>query len=690
MKIPFIIRQSNPQITLVCFFFLLFFSIDVAHTQQGFRGTDLNATYAQEEFRIGVQAYNRFAFNEAILSFERALAFKPGEPRLLDWLGRAYYRSGLEETAIRQWRSAISGYSPMSNEALLLTSKIETVRNRRSLIPFVEEGVRYVESGRFPGILNNQTFYRHPTGVLPLEDGTAWVVAYGTNELLRIDVNGLIRQRQRGPINGFDRPYDIVRGIDGKLFVSELNGGRISVLNSNGEWQYYIGSKGQGDGKFVGPQNLTIDSAGYLYVVDYGTRRISKYDPDGTFILSFGTRVPGFQGFLSPTGIAARNNRIYIADNISKQIYVFDSNGMYLGILIREGLNGPESLKFLSDGRLLVADTNRIIIVDVDSANIQELGLAGNSSVRVVSAAMDRNGSIITANFQGNEVAVMTRFSDMASGLFVQIDRVIAERFPLVTVEISVHDRLRRPIVGLDARNFLLTENGRTVSEQRFLGAGYRAQSGDISILMERSNDTIGLQDDLVVAMRDIANNFSGQVVSVVSAGEQPTKERITGGIALAARGNTASYTPRWRFDLGLRLSATDLLPAEKKRAVVFVGSGALGELAFDHYSLAELEAYLANNGIVFHAIIVGGGRADEKVQYLARQTGGEVVALYRPEGIGQLIRNIATYPNGSYILSYRSLLPTDFGRAYLPIEVEVYLMERSGRDMIGYFPPLE
>ena len=55
---------------------------------------DLDAVYAREEFRIGVQAYNRFAFNEAILSFERALFYRPGEPLILEWLGRAYYRSG--------------------------------------------------------------------------------------------------------------------------------------------------------------------------------------------------------------------------------------------------------------------------------------------------------------------------------------------------------------------------------------------------------------------------------------------------------------------------------------------------------------------------------------------------------------------------------------------------------------------
>ena len=658
--------------------------------QQPYGGTDINALYAQEEFRVGVQAYNRFSFNEAILSFERSLSFNPGTPLILDWLGRAYYRSGLEETAIRQWRSAVAEYTPSSGAVLLLNSRIETVRNRRSLLPIVEDGVRYVESGRYPGSSDGMIYYRHPTAVLPEEDGSAWIVAYGSNELVRVDVNGVIRQRQRGPLTGFDRPYDLVRGNDGRMFLSEYRGGRVSVLNRNGDWQYYIGSKGQGDGKFVGPQNLAVDEAGYLYVVDYGNRRISKFDPDGTFILSFGVKSVDFQGFLSPTGIAAKDGRVYVADGVVKQIYMFDGNGMYLGVLVKEGLTGPESLKFLSDGRLLVADTNRIMAIDVNSAVIRELGVAGSPGVRIVSAEIDRNGNIVAANFQGHEVSVMTRFTDMASGLFVQIDRIVSERFPLVTVEISVEDRLRRPIVGLDSGNFLLSESGRAVLEQNFLGAGYRSETADIAILMERSERTAALQEDLVRAIRDIADNFSGSVVSLVSAGEQPVKERVADGVSTAARGNSTSYTSRWRFDLALRLAATDLLAGEKKRAVLFVGAGGLGELAFEQYSLAELGAYLANNGIVFHAVIVGDEAADEKIRYLCGQTGGEVMSLYRPSGIGQTIKSIASRPNGSYILSYRSQLPTDFGRAYLPVEAEVYLMERSGRDSIGYYPPLE
>ncbi|MDR2185238.1 MAG: NHL repeat-containing protein [Treponema sp.] len=667
--------------------FVLFFPGPLPAQQS--LGTDRDALNAREEFRVGVQAYNRYAFNEAILSFERALSYRPGEPLLLDWLGRAYYRSGLEETALRQWRAAAAAYGAAAGEALLIRSRAETVQNRRGFYSLLDQEVRYVEAGRYPGQADNMVYYRQPSSVLPLEDGSVWVVACGSNELVRIDVNGIIRERRRGPLNGFDRPYDLVRGLDGRLYLSEFRGGRVSVLSKDGQWQSYIGSKGPGDGMFVGPQNMAVDDEGYLYVVDYGNRRISKFDPDGTFLFSFGTKGSGFQGFLSPTGIAAGAGRIFVADGVYRQIYIFDRNGTYQGILISEGLNGPESLRFTREGRILAADTNRLLLIDPDSAAIHELGVLGNSRVRIISADTDRNGNILAANFQAGEVSVMTRLEDMASGLFVQIDRVIADQFPLVMVELQVQDRLRRPIVGLDGRNFLLSEEGRTAAEQSLTGAAYAADAAGIAVLVERSGETASLRDDLAAAVRDI--NAAGRIVSLISAGEQPVKERMgTGASALAAAARGGSYTPRWRLDLGLRLAATDLLSGAKKRAVVFVGAGGVGELGFDQYGLSELAAYMANNGIIFHAVIVGNGPAGEEIRYLAEETGGRVLPLYRPEGIAPVLRSLGANPSGSYTLSYRSQLPTDFGRAYLPIEAEVYLLERSGRDRIGYFPPLE
>jgi hypothetical protein len=176
-----------------------------------------------------------------------------------------------------------------------------------------------------------------------------------------------------------------------------------------------------------------------------------------------------------------------------------------------------------------------------------------------------------------------------------------------------------------------------------------------------------------------------------VSASETPVRERIgESASAQAAAARNGNYGPYWRFDLGLRLAATDLLAGEKKRAVVFVSTGELGELSFEQYSLSELSAYLANNGIIFNVVLVGDGPAGDELVYLCEETGGEIAHLYQPSGVGPSIQSITAKGSGSYALSYRSSLQTNFGRDLLPIEAEVYLIERSGRDRINYFAPIQ
>ncbi len=662
-----------------------------AQTSEINANSDRNAVLAREQFRLGVQAFNRFAYNESILSFEKALSYRPSEALILEWLGRAYYRSGLEDTALRQWRSALEYYKSTSDQGLLLSSMIETVGNRRSLFPVLDDTSRYVDAGTYPSVNGTTVLYRQPTSVLSDRDGSVWVVAYGSNELVRIDPNGIIRERLRGPINGFDRPFDIARGIDGRLYVSEYRGGRVSVLDPQGQWKAYIGSKGRGDGMFVGPQNLAVDDQGYLYVVDFGNLRISKFSPQGDFLFSFGTKSDTFSGFRAPTGIAPRGNDVFVADEALKKIFRFDRSGNYLGVAVDGGLNGPESLKTMEDGRILVADTNRVVVADPDTALVKELGLFSKAGSRLTGAVLDANGNIVAANFQAGEVDLLARMDDLSAGLFVQISRVISDKFPDITVEVEVQDRRRRPIVGLEGRNFVLTEKGTQVAEQAFLGASYLSTESNLSVVIERSPQTIDLATDQGTALRDTAAS-TDRLVSVVSAFEQPVKERIDGpkNLALAARGNTAAYTPAWRFDLALRLAASDLLAQGKKRGVVFIGSGRLGQKAFTRYGLTELADYLANNGIKFYAVILGNGSVDKELTYLCQQTGGQVLSVYRNEGIGPVLKELRTEPSGTYALRYRSSLPTDFGRAYLPVEAEVYLLNRSGRDSTGYFPPLE
>jgi DNA-binding beta-propeller fold protein YncE len=661
-------------------------------------GGNLDALHAAESFRLGIEAYNRNYFNEAIYAFEQALSWKPDEALILDWLGRAYYRSGMETIALRQWQNALRIYGSSTPEGVLINGRIERVGSRRSLFPLMSEADRYVEIGHFPGSYDGVSSFSQPSSVLPESDGSLWVAAYGSNEIVRLDVNGIVRYRERGPIAGFDRPFALARGLDGRIYVSEFRGGRVSVLDANGKWLSHIGSKGINPGQLSGPAALTVDDEGYLYVVEFGNRRISKFDPDGVFINSFGVKDADFAGFLAPSGIASRGGVVYVADVLAKCVYSFDSNGLYLGILTG-GLEGPEGLRRLNDGSLLVTDTKRLLTIDTGTSIVRPLSASGNTRVRFIDGAIDANGELMAADFDSDEVTVLASIDDIASGLFVSIDRVISAEFPVLTVEVRVEDSRRRSIVGLNEINFTLTEDGFPVKNQSLIASGNAEEAADVAILLERSPGTAPLGDGLAVALRDISAALEGRgsIVSIVSAGEQPVRERFNpenpASLAAAARDGAAASSLRWRFDLALRLAATDLLGRSPKRSVLFVCSGeGLGQLAFEQYSLSELAAYMANNGIVFDAILVGGESVtpNDEIRFLCAETGGKTVRLYRPEGVAPLIDQLVSTPSGSYVLSYESSLPTDLGRAFLPVEAEVYLLERSGRDAVGYFPPLE
>ena len=86
-----------------------------------------NSGFAEDEFRRGVQSFYRGNYNESVLEFEKALSFLPGENRILEWLGKAYYMSGIEGAALQQWNFA----KDQGWGGLLLKNKIEIVGDRR-------------------------------------------------------------------------------------------------------------------------------------------------------------------------------------------------------------------------------------------------------------------------------------------------------------------------------------------------------------------------------------------------------------------------------------------------------------------------------------------------------------------------------------------------------------------------------
>lgn len=651
--------------------------------------------FAYEEFRRGVQAFYRGTFNEAVLQFEKALSYTPDDNRILEWMGKAYYYSGLEGIALEEWERAYSnGYG-----GLLLNNRIEIVKERR--FSFDDDGIEsvYTEAGSYPGTYNGNLIYSNPVSVLPNNDGTFWLLAYGSNQLLLFNLNGTVINRMTGPLNGFDHPLDLVRLSSGKLLVTETQGNRLSVLDRRGRFEKYIGSKGIGTGNLIGPQFAAEDSRGNIYVSDYGNRRVSVFDRDGNGLFVFGSSPSSsgnFPGLKGPTGIAVIGESLYVADDVKGCIYEFDLSGNFIRNLVREGtFRRPESVK-VWNSCLVVSDSNKVISVDTRTGETFENMNTGNAPSRITSAVPDVNGNVLVTDFSANEVYVMAKMQELVGGLFVQVEKVDARNFPEVVIDVKVESRKRDSIVGLNENNFYITEDRRPVNRLRFLGASSENDFCDVTVIIDRGleGDT-EMTDSLVdSAVRSVAEGMNGRgTLKIVSAGSVPAMEFSGNPDAarnFSVQGLKTKKSSEVPLDLAFRLSVNDLVNAGKKRAVVFITNGKAGRRSFERYSLSETAAYMNNNSVSLALIYLNRDSQSPEIEYISGNTKGKSYYVFREEGLGSVIEDLIDIPQGNYSFSYVSALSTNFGENFLPVEVEAYLMNRSGRDETGYFSPLK
>ena len=107
-----------------------------------------------------------------------------------------------------------------------------------------------------------------------------------------------------------------------------------------------FGSVGIGAGQLTSPKGVAVDSAGRVYVSEFGNNRISVFNPDGSFAMAFGDSViPGPPGGLEVCTTATTCGEGFPAGTAG-------------------GMSQPERLAFDSAGRLYVSDrVNRRIDV---------------------------------------------------------------------------------------------------------------------------------------------------------------------------------------------------------------------------------------------------------------------------------------------------------------------------------------
>jgi sugar lactone lactonase YvrE len=226
-----------------------------------------------------------------------------------------------------------------------------------------------------------------------------------------------------GP-NGFQSLAGLaVDASGGDLYALDSFGaadfsGAIDRFDSAGAFQNQI------TGTFNNPQDVAVDSTGgasdgNVYLADTGNNLILAFDSTGTPVASFdtdgvleGSAVPALLNpdgaFSSPCGVAVdqTNGDLYVADQGHNRIWIFDSEGAYLGRIGDTVLQGPCGLALDSTGDLYVRNANTASVVKFEKVGATDFNYAGQTidANNATDVAVDQtNDHVYVTN--GNQVS---------------------------------------------------------------------------------------------------------------------------------------------------------------------------------------------------------------------------------------------------------------------------------------------
>jgi DNA-binding beta-propeller fold protein YncE len=151
----------------------------------------------------------------------------------------------------------------------------------------------------------------------------------GNNRVLKVDDKfNLIKQwGTKGKGNGqFIHPHAIDVDSKGNVYVGVLNQPGVQIFDSNGTYLTRWGSPGTGPGQFSIPQeHIAIDKNDYLYIVDGASNpRVQKFFTNGTLVAIIGTRGSGDGQLLKPEHVSIdEHGNLYVVDRGNARIQVF-------------------------------------------------------------------------------------------------------------------------------------------------------------------------------------------------------------------------------------------------------------------------------------------------------------------------------------------------------------------------------
>ena len=221
---------------------------------------------------------------------------------------------------------------------------------------------------------------------------------------------------------GFYYPCDTVVNKDGRVYTLSRGlfgrGVRVTRLNVDSEYFGIFASNGEGDGQFKWPTAIELDSRNQIYVSDEYTHRISVFDDSGEFLRKWGAHGSGPGELNAPSGLAFdTDDNLYVSDQKNNRVQKFASDGQFLSAFGSEGSGDgqfdlPWGVTVAAGGEVYVADwrNDRIQKFGADGEFLGKYGTSGHGDGelhRPASVAVDDEGYMYVADWGNERVQVL-------------------------------------------------------------------------------------------------------------------------------------------------------------------------------------------------------------------------------------------------------------------------------------------
>ena len=179
------------------------------------------------------------------------------------------------------------------------------------------------------------------------------------------------------PRDVFNRPTDVAFDAQGNIFVADGQGNaRVAKFDKDGVFVKSWGSKGNGDGQFDVVRSIAVTAEGEVYVADGGNNhRIQVFDNNGTYKRQF-PAVGNPQAICLTTGA---NPVLYVSNtnppnniDTAGEIYKMDLNGKLLG---KFGRAGKMLKEFGTTNAIDCRNPNQLYVGEIGNLRVQKITL---------------------------------------------------------------------------------------------------------------------------------------------------------------------------------------------------------------------------------------------------------------------------------------------------------------------------